>query len=143
MNSLLETDGTDESDEPESDSDDSSSSRRVNRSSRKIRTGKQRMSILDNQLHHIPGHDDNGFHDSGCGWHASEPQAPPKTASTRRVFFQSAARWDDRLQRVLVRGDGLAMTTSVADVMENGGHRAEQDVSEPEEEMEIEEEGES
>lgn len=137
MNSLLEAEGSEDSDEPESDSDDSSGSRRVSRSSRRIRSGKQRMSIMDNKLHWIPSQPDDAFHDSGCGWHSSEPQAPPRTASTRRTFFDSTARWDDRLKRVLVRADGLAMPVSVADVMENGGHGIEHDGSD--EEMEVEE----
>jgi histone deacetylase 1/2 len=141
MNSLLEMDGSEESDEPDSDSDDSSGSKRLNRSSRRIRSGKQRMSIMDNQLYHIPSRDDQLFHDSGCGWHISDPQAPPKSASMRRIFFQSAARWDDDLKRVLVRADGLAMSANVADVMENSGRGIDPDGSE--EEMEVEEEGES
>ncbi|KAI0796411.1 histone deacetylase RPD3 [Irpex lacteus] len=123
MNSLLEAEGSEDSDEPESDSDDSSGSRRVSRSSRRIRSGKQRMSIMDNKLHWIPSQPDDAFHDSG--------------SSTRRTFFDSTARWDDRLKRVLVRADGLAMPVSVADVMENGGHGIEHDGSD--EEMEVEE----
>lgn len=143
-NTLLELEGSEDSDEADSDSDDSSGSRRVNRTSRRIRSGKQRMSIVTNQLLSVPRAENGEFHDSGCGWQSSEPHAPPKTGSTRRRFFQSAARWDDRLQRVLVRFDGLAMPVSVADVMENGGHGVDHDISEPDEEMEVdEEEGES
>lgn len=144
---LQEANTSDDSDESESDSDDSLDSRRVNASSRKIRSGKQRMSIMTNQLLSVPRPEENGngWYDSGCGWHISEPQAPPKSASTRRKFFQSGARWDDRLQRVLVSYDGLAMPqVSVAEMMENGGQVDEPDVSDIEEEMEVDgEEGES
>ena len=142
---LQEPSTSDESDEPDSDSDDSSSSKRLNRSSRRIRSGKQRMSIMSNQLLSIPRVDENGYDDFGCGWHPSELNGQSKSSTARRRFFQSAAHWDDRMQRVLVSTEGLAMPQiSVAEMMEMGGRNGENDGSEPEEEMEVdEEEGES
>ena len=136
---------SDESDDPlESDSDDSSPSQRVNRSSRRIRAGKQRMSIVTNQLLNVPRAGE-GHEDFGCGWHPSEVNGTARSATAKRRFFQSAARWDDRMQRVLVSTEGLALPrVSVAEMMEMGGRNGEHDGSEPDDEMDIdEEEGES
>lgn len=142
--SLQEPPSSDESDEPESESDDSSSSKRVNHSSRRIRAGKQRMSIVTNRVLHSvprPGENGSGDHDFGCGWHPSEVNGASKTSTAKRRFFQSAARWDDRMQRVLVLNEGLAMSrVSVAEMMEMGGRGGEHDVSDQEDEMEIDEE---
>lgn len=101
------------------------------------------MSIMSNQLVHVPRLEENGheFYDSGCGWHLSELSAPPKISSTRRRFFQSAARWDNVMQRVLVRNDGLAMPrVSVADAMEAGGIHGDHDGSDPDEDMDVDDE---
>ena len=142
--SLQESTSSDESEDPESESDgdDSSTSRRVNHSSRRIRAGKQRMSIMTNRvLHHVPRLAENG--DYGHGLHLSDVNGASKaSASTaKRRFFQSAARWDDTMQRVLVLTEGLAMPrVSVAELMEAGGRGGEHDVSEQEDEMEIDEE---
>ncbi len=133
-----------EEDEPESDSDDSSSSRRMTRTSRRIRSGKQRMSITTNQLFNVPRLEEggHGYYDYGCG---HGPEMVP-TRSTKRRFFASFARWDDRLQQVLVHNEGLAMPRlNIVDLMESGGRSREPDAgSDAEEEMEVdEEEGES
>lgn len=135
---------SEDSDEPDTDSDESSGSRRAKHPSRRGRSGRQRMSIITNQLLNIPRLDENGD-DSGCGSHTSEPQALPKSNPTRRMFFQSSARWDDHLRRVLVSYEGLAMpSVHVAEVRENGDHAGEPDASEGEDDMEVdEEEGES
>lgn len=142
---LQEPSTSDESDEPESDSDDSASSKRVNRSSRRVRSGKQRMSIITNQLLNVPRLGENGHDDLGCGWHPTELNGSSKSSTAKRRFFQSAAHWDDRMQRVLVSEEGLAIPrVSVAEMMEMGGRSGEQEGSEPDDEMEIdEEEGES
>lgn len=134
--SLQEPPTSDESDgpEPDSDSDASSSSRRVNGSSRRAR--KQRMSIVTNQLLSVPRDAD-----AGCGWHPADAHGTAKTATAKRRFFQSAARWDDRLQRVLVSQEGLAVPVAgVAELMEAGGRSGEHDGSEPEEDMDVDEE---
>ena len=139
---LQEPPSSEESDDPDSDSDDSSSSKRVNRSSRRARAGKQRMSIVTNQvLHHVPRLGENGHGDygPGCGWPAEAPGAS-RSSTAKRRFFQSAAQWDDRLQQVYVVEAGLTRV-SVAEMMELGGGRGgEQDVSDAEEEMEVDEE---
>ena len=139
---LQEPPSSEESDDPDSDSDDSSSSKRVNRSSRRARAGKQRMSIVTNQvLHHVPRLGENGHGDygPGCGWPA-EAHGASRSSTAKRRFFQSAAQWDDRLQQVYVVEAGLTRV-SVAEMMELGGGRGgEQDVSDAEEEMEVDEE---
>ena len=138
---LQEPATSDESDEAESDSDDSSSSKRVNRSSRRVRAGKQRMSIMTN----LPLRLGENGHDDGCGWHPAETNGVTKTATAKRRFFQSAAHWDDRMQKVLVSKDGLAMPgVSVAELMEAGGRDGEHEGSEADEEMDVDDdEGES
>ena len=127
---LQEPPTSDSEDSDDASSDDSSSSRRIRRSSRRIRAGKQRMSIQTNQLLSIGD-------DPGCGWNPTESNGVPRTSTAKRRFFQSQARWDDRIQRVLVSAEGLAYPkTSVAEVMEIGG-RDFDGISEPDEEMEV------
>lgn len=137
---LQEESTSDDEDEGASDSDDSISSRRPNRQSRRIRSGKQRMSIVTNKLINVPrlDEDDRGHWDYGCG-HIPEPATVP-AKSTRRRFFQSSARWDESLRRVMVTNEGSrAPRISVADLMERGG-RDDHDTSDVEDEMDIDEE---
>lgn len=138
---LHEPPTSDESDEAESESDDSSSSKRINRSSRRIRSGKQRMSIMTNQPLNAARLGEHGHEDFGCGWHPGEATGMARSATAKRRFFQSAAHWDDRMQRVLVSNEGLAMPrVSVAEMMEMGGRTGDHDGSEPDDEMDIDEE---
>jgi histone deacetylase 1/2 len=131
--SLQEPPTPDSSDSEDVSSDESSSSKRINRSSRRIRAGKQRMSIQTNQLLNIG-------EDYGCGWHPSESNGASRPSNAKRRFFQSAARWDDRMQRVLVSSEGLAYPrANIAEVMEMGGKDID-GASEPEEEMDVDEE---
>lgn len=138
---------SEDSDDPDSESDESTSSRRVNRTSRRIRSGKQRMSIVNNKLYNVPRPDanGNGWYDYGCGWHGPEVNGASNRASTaKRRFFQSAAQWDDQLRRVTVVTEGLGQSRrNIAEVMEIGGHSGEQDMSEVDEMSIDEEEGES
>ena len=86
---------------------------------------------------------DHGYWDYGCG-HIPEPATVP-AKSTKRRFFQSSARWDEALRRVTLSHDGSRQPRiSVAELMERGGRGDEHDSSDPEEEMDMdEEEGES
>jgi len=104
-------------------SDESSSSRRVGRSRtrRHVRSGKKRMSIVTSQYFDVPRLEEgsHGFFDM-CG--GDQRSVLPKGPSYKRRFFQSAARWDPQMERVLLETDGLAMPRpSVSDVMERGG----------------------
>lgn len=101
------------------------------------------MSIMTNQMIDVPQLEEggHGYWDYGCG-HVPEPATVPSKASKRR-FFQSSARWDNALHRVIVSHD-IAAKVSIAELMENGGRAGDHDISDPEEEMDIdEEEGES
>lgn len=130
---LQEPPTSDSEDSDDASSDDSSSSKRMHRLSRRVRAGKQRMSIQTNQLLSIGD-------DPGCGWHPTESNGVPRTSTAKRRFFQSAARWDDRMQRVLVSNEGLAYPgTHVSELMEMGGRDVD-GVSDPDDEMEIDEE---
>lgn len=133
VNDLQESSTSEESD-PESDSGGSSASRQVNRSSRqrRIRNDKKKMSILTNQPIDVEG--SQGYIDTCLGWTMPEGYKP-----TRRRFFQSSARWDSDLNRVLVQSDGLAMPRlNISGLMESGGRSRSDEGSE--EEMEIDEE---
>ena len=116
----LQDDSTsDDEDGLGSDSDDSLSDRRGTRQSRRIRAGKQRMSIMTNNMVNVPRLEegDFGYWDSGCG-HVPESASVPQKSSKRR-FFQSSARWDEALRRVMVSNDGARPPrVSVAELME-------------------------
>jgi len=148
------------SSEPESDSDasDSRTSRAVNKSSRRrhVRNGKKRMSIMTNQLYDI-GHSHekerleegpNGYHDFGYGWAmpVSSANATNARTNSRRRFFQSSAKWDDRLRRVLVEEEMTALglgAAAVGQAMENGGRRSQEaSVAGDDEEMDVEDDDE-
>lgn len=142
---LQDASASDESDELDSYSDDSSSSRRRT-SHRKIRNGRTRMSIITGQYFDIPRLDEggHGYYDHGNG---GEPPwgSAPKSSASKRKFFQSAARWDSRLDKVLVDGDGINLPgLDVASLMISGGRSFHEDIGAvgDADEMEIDDEGE-
>jgi hypothetical protein len=70
------------------------------------------MSIFTNQYFDIPG-DDGRPGDYG-----------PPNKTTKRRFFQSAARWDETIEEVLVgraKVDTVPRSVSLGALMEGGG----------------------
>lgn len=146
---LQEAMASDESDDASSFSDESSSSRRRggSRSSRqRTRGGKKRMSIVTGKYFDVPRLEESGhgYYDYGQG---NDVQWG-KGQGTKRRFFQSAARWDPYLEKVLVEHEMIAMPrVSVAGMMAMGGRSGnvappdddEMDVDDGEEEEEEEE----
>ncbi|OBZ79650.1 Histone deacetylase RPD3 [Grifola frondosa] len=100
-------------------SDESSSSRRPgrSRSSRRIRGGKKRMSLLTGQMFDVPRLEESahGYYD-GCG---HEPCGPQKAGAKRR-FFQSVARWDEQLEKTLAEKRTFTLS-SAAQLLEISG----------------------
>lgn len=90
---LQEATASDDSDDAAFSDDSSFSSRRTAR--RHVRSGKKRMSVVTNQYLDIPRVDDS-YHELVC---SGDPVGVK--ASSKRRFFQSRARWDTRLERVL------------------------------------------
>ncbi|KAL4245117.1 histone deacetylase family protein [Abortiporus biennis] len=128
---LQDEESEEESEHEESDSDNSSM----------IRNGKKRMSIITNQYVDT----DSCGHDSNFGF-TFEGESGLGRGGVKRKFFQSAARWDDRLRRVLVENGGVDTGSrrtngDVSSLMVNGG-RGNSEVDE-EEEMEVDEEEDS
>ena len=99
---------SEESDISRSDTDDLSYAGPNTRRRRRHGSSKPRMSILSNQYF------DFSLYDTQC--------APNKT--TKRRFFQSAARWDEASGRVLVGNRGVETAPrplNLSGVMEAGG----------------------
>ncbi|KAG2013083.1 histone deacetylase RPD3 [Coprinopsis cinerea AmutBmut pab1-1] len=80
-----------DSEEGSSDSDDSSASHWNRQRSRRIGTGKKRMSLLTNQYYDIPH--EYGFSPHDYHGHLSK--------TTRRRFFQGGSRWDENVEQVI------------------------------------------
>ncbi|KAI0650965.1 histone deacetylase [Trametes meyenii] len=111
--------------EPESDS----SSRRGRRTSRRIRNGKKRMSIVTSQYFDVPaippGHDEDD--DEGCGhehgheaWTSARSGLP--SGKRKRRFFQSIAEWDP-VKRVVTERERAGVRAGEVSYMANGGRR--------------------
>ncbi|CCL98576.1 uncharacterized protein FIBRA_00577 [Fibroporia radiculosa] len=133
----------DESDDDASLSDDSYSSRRRDSRVSRRRTragGRKRMSIVTNHYHDVPRADDALLDLCNLPPHIDEHHNGKRAsaaAASRRRFFQSAARWDSRLERVFVDRVELAPPgLSVGDVMLMGGRR-DRESEGPEEEVEM------
>lgn len=112
---------SEESDDQDWDSDDSSSTQRFSR----LKPLRKRMSLLTGQYVDVPTYNEH----------------PHGSKTSKRRFFQSAARWDEEIERVLVGGRGvfsIPRTMTVAALMEAGGKFAEDPVIE--EPMNVEEE---
>ncbi|KAG5653375.1 hypothetical protein H0H81_000876 [Sphagnurus paluster] len=117
-----------ESDSPSETSDDDSwdSDESVSTSSRRPRgypkpgpSRAPRMSLLTGQYFDVP------IHEHGYS-HFETGAAPGKTA--KRRFFQSAARWDENMESVIL-GRHAASTLPLGELMERGGrHLGEEDV---------------
>ncbi|TCD60058.1 Histone deacetylase 6 [Steccherinum ochraceum] len=86
----LQDSSTSSESDPDSDSDHSSSTQRVSRSSRRqrARNGKQRMSIMTNQVIDVPEY------------------LPATKTSKRRFFASEGAQWDQQLKKVVVGRNG-------------------------------------
>jgi len=115
---LQESDTPEISDDQDSsrwDSDESTSSRRHATHRYVRKASKKRMSILAGQYFDVPTHE-HGFSHYECG------AAPGKTG--KRRFFQSAVRWDEAYERVLLGRDGVfaaPRSFGVGDAGERGG----------------------
>ncbi|GLB34288.1 putative histone deacetylase [Lyophyllum shimeji] len=114
------------------DSDESAASRR--QASSRARTGnpksappRTRMSLLTGQYFDVPAHE-HGYS------HFEHGAVPGKTA--KRRFFQSAARWDDNLESVILGKDATS-PIPIGDLMERGGRLREEDGEEEWEDMQV------
>lgn len=139
---MQEASASDDSDELDSYSDDSSSSRRRT-SRRRIRNGRTRMSLLTGQYFDVPRLEEggHGYYDYGNG---GEPVwgSVAKSSASKRRFFQSAARWDSRLDKLLTDSDGLHFSKlNVNSAMSSGGRSHHDDIGD-DDEMDIDDEDE-
>lgn len=118
MYNLQESDTASEDSEDQDswDSDDSAQGRRriVGRSARPS-APRKRMSLLTGHYFDVPTHE-HGYGHYECG------AVPGKTA--KRRFFQSGARWDETVERVLLGKHGISpipRSMNLGELMERGG----------------------
>ncbi|KAI0364607.1 histone deacetylase [Pilatotrama ljubarskyi] len=114
--------------EPESDSSTRRGPR--GRSSRRIRSGKKRMSILTSQYFDVPALPPDGEREEdegGCGhehdheaWASARAGLP--SGKRKRRFFQSIAEWDP-VKRIVTERERAGVRVGVEPVMVNGGRR--------------------
>jgi histone deacetylase 1/2 len=123
---------SEDSEEDSWDSDDSASShRRTTRRSAKASVSRKHMSLLTGHYFDVPTHE-NGYGHYECG-------AVPGKAAKRR-FFQSGARWDETMERVLLGKHGIspiARSMNLGELMERGG-RIEDELEDDWEDMAVE-----
>jgi len=130
---LQESDSTSETSDDDNswDSDESTTSRRP-RDSRprkhpRAAPSRTRMSLLTGQYFDVP------VHEHGYG-HFELGAVPGKTA--KRRFFQSAARWDENVESVILGKHPSPIP--IGDLMERGGgHLGEEDVDDEWEDMPV------
>ncbi|KAI8998802.1 histone deacetylase RPD3 [Trametes punicea] len=129
--------------ESDYDSDASLARTRTRGSSRNIRSGKTRMSLLTGEYFDVPRLEEggNGYYDLGCG-HEPWAQNDLPALGMKRRFFQSAARWESALDKVPLERERSGLRNGRMDVgtlMIQGGVDQDQTVDSEEVDMDTEE----
>lgn len=105
------------------------------------------MSLLTGQIFDIPRMEEggHGYYEFGNGGESSSWGPGAKSATSRRNFFQSAARWDSRLDRMSVGGEVFTLPKINMPTFTFSGGRSFQDDAdavEDEDEMDLDDEDE-